>query len=81
MKYLLLALSFGAVLALLVVVGCRAKETASTTPPTPPPARTTTAPAPAAPAAPSAVTIGPDEAVCPVLGMVMKMKDMTPVQH
>ncbi len=59
-----------ALIAVLWVIGCRqaAPDTSAT-----PPQATATAPAAAA------VTIGADEASCPVLGTVMKKSAMKPV--
>ena len=54
----------------LLIVGCRTQQQTNTTP-------TATSTTPAA----GTVTIGADEASCPVLGTVMKKANMIPVQH
>lgn len=74
-KYLPIMLVIAAFGIILVIMGCRTQQTATTTPITP--AATTSA----ASASSAKITIGPDEAACPVMGTVMKKADMTPMQH
>lgn len=79
-RYLPLILVVGALGLLLVVVGCRTQQRSAT----PPPSSQATAPATVTPTASTAgqkITIGPDEASCPVLGTVMKKSGMIPIQH
>jgi len=89
MKFLTIALIVAALAVLVWVVGCKTQQAG-----TPPAENSASAPAemPAghdvtgtdqkAPAQPmGGVTIGADEASCPVLGTVMKKSMMTPIQH
>jgi YHS domain-containing protein len=62
-------------IALLVLAGCRAQQTATTTPAASAAATGTAA------ASSEKITVGPDEAACPVMGTVMKKADMIPMQH
>lgn len=63
--YLVGAAMLGAVLLPLVLAGCRTRSQGAGTPV----------------ATAAAITIGADEASCPVLGTVMKKAEMTPVQY
>ncbi|OPZ85649.1 MAG: YHS domain protein [bacterium ADurb.Bin429] len=68
MKTILMLALLGSALVIVLVAGCRSRQTST------PHESGSTAPA-------AAVVLTDDEAACPVLGTVMKKRDMTPVKH
>lgn len=71
MKHTLALILAAVAIGLLIVAGCRTQQHTAVTPPQAAAPATTT----------EKITIGPDEASCPVLGTVMKKSAMIPIQH
>lgn len=80
-NYLPLILVVGALGVLLIVAGCRTQQRTTGAPPPPRAATPVTTTANPASTATNKITIGSDEASCPVLGTVMKKTDMISLQH
>jgi YHS domain-containing protein len=79
-KYIPIVLVVGVLGLFLAVVGHRAQRGTASPPPSglaAPATTTSTAPPPPT----GGVTIGPEEASCPVLGTVAKKSQMIPMQH
>lgn len=80
-KYLLIILVVGVLGLFLAVMGFGHQPGATSTPPPPGIAAARTTTSSATPAPTGEVTIGPEEASCPVMGTVRKKSEMTPMQH
>lgn len=80
-NYLPLILVAGAIGILLIVAGCRSQQRTASAPVQSHATAPATTAASATPPIAGKITIGPNEASCPVLGTVMKKTDMIPLQH